>query len=167
MIDYRYNFPEHENNKDIFGEQNNYNVFIDASGFTYLGTYEEFAKGFPFDNEIAMKIPMGHKAILAYERLNIVFCGNIIWKNQDKNAWERRTLDGWKIKYVDNSVVPVIRKYLENVYCIFDQQGKTGYGVYCGFIDSYEQAMSKAVALSKECNEKFLVCKVLAWQQWH
>ena len=46
MIDYRYNFPEHENNKDIFGEQNNYNVLIDASGFTYLGTYEEFAKGF-------------------------------------------------------------------------------------------------------------------------
>ena len=41
MIDYRYNFPEHENNKDIFGEQNNYNVFIDASGFTYLGTYEK------------------------------------------------------------------------------------------------------------------------------
>ena len=47
MIDYRYNFPEHENNKDIFGAQNNYNVFIYASGFTYLGTYEEFAKGFP------------------------------------------------------------------------------------------------------------------------
>ena len=41
MIDYKYNFPEHENNKDIFGEQNNYNVFIDASGFTYLGTYEK------------------------------------------------------------------------------------------------------------------------------
>ena len=41
MIDYKYKFPEHENNKDIFGEQNNYNVFIDASGFTYLGTYEK------------------------------------------------------------------------------------------------------------------------------
>ena len=167
MIDYRYNFPEHENNKDIFGEQNNYNVFIDASGFTYLGTYEEFAKGFPFDNEIAMKIPTGYKAILAYERLDIISSGNIVWRNQDKNAWERRTLDGWKIKYVDNSVDPVIRKYLENVYCIFDQQGKTEYGVYCGFIDSYEQAMAKATVLSKECNEKFLVCKVLAWQDWH
>ena len=167
MIDYRYNFPEHENNKDIFGEQNNYNVFIDASGFTYLGTYEEFAKGFPFDNEIAMKIPMGYKVMLAYERLDIISSGNIVWRNQDKNAWERRTLDGWKIKYVDNSVVPVIRKYLENVYCIFDQQGKTEYGVYCGFIDSYEQAMAKAISLSKECNEKFLVCKVLAWQDWH
>ena len=32
MIDYRYNFPEHENNKDIFGEQNNYNVFINLRG---------------------------------------------------------------------------------------------------------------------------------------
>ena len=40
MIDYRYNFPEHENNKDIFGEQNNYNVFIEACGFPYLGTSE-------------------------------------------------------------------------------------------------------------------------------
>ena len=118
-------------------------------------------------NEIAMKIPMGYKVIFAYERLDIVSNGNIVWRNQDKNAWERRTLDGWKIKYVDNSVVPVIRKYLENVYCIFDQQGKTEYGVYCGFIDSYEQAMAKAISLSKECNEKFLVCKVLAWQDWH
>jgi hypothetical protein len=167
MIDYRYNFPEHENNKDIFGEQNNYNVFIDASGFTYLGTYEEFAKGFPFDNEIAMKIPMGHKAILAYERLNIVSCGNIVWKNQDRNAWTRQTLDGRKINYFDNSVTPVIDRYLDNVYCIYDRQGKSNYGAYCGFIDSYERAMTKAIALSKECNEKFLVCKVLAWQQWH
>ena len=48
----------------------------------------------------SMKIPMGHKAILAYERLDIVSSGNIVWKNQDKNAWERRTLDGWKIKYI-------------------------------------------------------------------
>ena len=86
--------------KIFFGEQNNYNVFIDASGFTYLGTYEEFAKGFPCDNEISMKIPMGYKVILAYERLDIVSSGNIVWKNQDKNAWERRTLDGWKIKYI-------------------------------------------------------------------
>ena len=44
--------------------------------------------------------PMGYKAILAYDRLNIVSSGNIVWKNQDKNAWERRTLDGWKIKYI-------------------------------------------------------------------
>ena len=40
--------------------------------------------------------PMGYKAILAYERLDIVSSGNIVWKNQDKSAWERRTLDGWK-----------------------------------------------------------------------
>ena len=65
-----------------------------------MGTYEEFAKGFPCDNEISMKIPMGYKVILAYERLDIVSSGNIVWKNQDKNAWERRTLDGWKIKYI-------------------------------------------------------------------
>lgn len=167
MIDYRYNFPEHENNKDIFGEQNNYNVFIEACGFTYLGTYEEFAKGFAWDNEIAMKIPMGYKVIFAYERLDIVSNGNIVWRNQDKNAWERRTLDGWKIRYDDNSVEPVISKYLENVYCIFDQQGRNGYGAYCGFIDSYEGAMEKAIAMSKERNEKFLVCKVLAWRDWH
>ena len=44
----------------------------------------------------SMKIPMGYKVILAYERLDIVSSGNIVWKNQDKNAWERRTLDGWK-----------------------------------------------------------------------
>ena len=167
MIDYKYKFPEHENNKDIFGEQNNYNVFIEACGFTYLGTYEEFAKGFAWDNEIAMKIPMGHKAILAYERLNIVSSGNIVWKNQDKSAWERRTLGGRKINYFDNSVTPVIDRYLDNIYCIFDQQGKKEYGAYCGFIDSYERAMTKAISLSKENNEKFLVCKVLAWQQWH
>ena len=48
----------------------------------------------------SMKIPMGYKVILAYERLDIVSSGNIVWKNQDKNAWERRTLDGWKIKYI-------------------------------------------------------------------
>ena len=167
MIDYKYKFPEHENNKDIFGEQNNYNVFIYASGFTYLGTYEEFAKGFPFDNEIAMKIPMGYKAILAYERLDIVSSGNIVWRNQDRNAWERRTLGGRKINYFDNSVTPVIDRYLDDIYCIFDQQGKKEYGAYCGFIDSYERAMTKAISLSKECNEKFLVCKVLAWQDWH
>ena len=110
---------------------------------------------------------MGYKVIFAYERLYIVSKGNIVWRNQDKNAWERRTLDGWKIRYDDNSVEPVISKYLENVYCIFDQQGNTGYGAYCGFIDSYEGAMEKAIAMSKERNEKFLVCKVLAWQDWH
>ena len=167
MIDCKYKFPEHEDNTDIFGEQNSYNVFIEAYGFTYLGTYEEFAKGFPWDNEISMKIPMGYKVILAYERLDIVSSGNIVWSNQDKNAWERRTLDGWKIKYFDDSVTPKIRKELDDVYCILDQQGRTGYGAYCGFIDSYEGAMAKAIALSKERNEKFLVCKVLAWQQWH
>ena len=75
--------------------------FIEASGFTYLGTYEEFAKGFPCDNEISMKIPMDYKAILVYERLNIVSSGNIVWKNQDKSAWERRTLGGRKIKNMD------------------------------------------------------------------
>lgn len=167
MIDYRYKFPEHENNKDIFGEQNNYNVFIEASGFTYLGTYEEFAKGFPFGNQIAMKIPMGYKAILAYERLNIVFCGDIIWKNQDAKAWKRETLDGREISFVDNTVTPVINKYLKDVYCIFDQQGGDNYGAYCGFIDTYERAMAKAIDLSEKHNEKFLVCKVLVWENWH
>ena len=44
--------------------------------------------------------PMGYKVILAYERLDIVSSVNIVCKNQDKNAWERRTLDGWKIKYI-------------------------------------------------------------------
>ena len=120
-----------------------------------------------FDNEIAMKIPMGYKAILAYERLDIVSSGNIVWRNQDRNAWERRTLGGRKINYFDNSVTPVIDRYLDDIYCIFDQQGKKEYGAYCGFIDSYERAMTKAISLSKECNEKFLVCKVLAWQDWH
>lgn len=167
MNEYKYKFPEHENNKDIFGEQNNYNVFIDASGLTYLGTYEEFAKGFPYDNEISMKIPMGYKAILVYERLNIVSGGDIVWRNQDEKAWERRTLGGWKIRYIDESVTPISAKDLENVYCIFDKKGDCNYGVYCGFIDSYERAMEKATALSKEYNEKFLVCKVLAWRDWH
>jgi hypothetical protein len=167
MIDYIYKFPEHENNKDIFGDQNTYNVFIDANGFTYLGTYEEFTKGFPYKNEITMGIPMGYKAILAYERLNIVSCGDVVWKNNDAEAWKRDTLDGHTLHFIDNTVTPVVDTYIKDVYSIFDQSGNHNFGTYCGFIDSYEKAMSKAIDLSNESDGKFLVCKVLAWQNWH
>ena len=34
-------------------------------------------------------------------------------------------------------------------------------------IEAMKGAMEKAIAMSKERNEKFLVCKVLAWQDWH
>lgn len=164
MIDYKYKFPEHENNKDIFEKQNDYNVFIEASGFTYLGTYEEFGKNFPY-NAITARIPMGYKAILVYERLNMIENGNIVWANKDMKALEREPLGDRKISYY---IPSSIHKYLKHVFCIFDSTGYYYYGdAHCGFIENYEKAVEKAVELSKQSDLKFLICKVLGWEQWH
>ena len=167
MLKYCYEFPEHEDNKDIFNKQHKYNVFIDASGYTYLGTYEEFATGFPLENEIAMKIPMGYKAILAFERLHIISGGEIIWTTRDENAWHRDTLNGLEIWYRDDSVTPSVEKKKKDLYIVLDQQGKRHFGVMYGFIESYVEAVIKAREISKETTGEFLVCKMLVYEQWH
>ena len=99
MVEYKYRFPEHSDNidnRDIFGEQNKYNFFIGARGLTFLGTYDEFVKGFPMENEITSKIPMGYKGLCLYERLSIIEKGKIIWSNSDVNA-----INVEKLKYGD------------------------------------------------------------------
>lgn len=167
MIKYRYEFPEHEDNKDIFNKQHKYNVFFDASGYTYLGTYDEFAKGFPYENEIAMKIPMGYKVICAFERLHIVSKGEIIWTTLDENAWSREPIVGKDIWYRDDSVEPSVEKRKRDLYVVLDQQGKRHFGVMYGFIESYAEAVIKAREISKEITGEFLVCKMLLYYDWH
>lgn len=149
MIEYKYKFPIHENNTDLFGKQNKYNVFIDALGYTYLGTYEEFMNKHPesYQNDICMKIPMGYKAIVIYERLNIIENGNIIWSNSDNNAINRN---------IDNNI--------EKPY-VFIGTNKN-YGWYYA-MNSYDEALNKVTQLSMESKEKFLICKALRWVQWH
>lgn len=164
MVEYKYRFPEHSDNidnRDIFGEQNKYNFFIGARGLTFLGTYDEFVKGFPMENEITSKIPMGYKALCLYERLSIIEKGKIIWSNSDVNA-----INVEKLKYGDFYYTKE-KKYVKDLYIVFDSNEDLYRSDYDYEFDSYDKAIKYFIKFSKERNNKFLICKLLAWESWH
>ncbi|MBP5609598.1 MAG: hypothetical protein J6X66_15200 [Lachnospiraceae bacterium] len=157
MFNYKYNFPEHTNN-GLFDSQQNYNFFIDASGYTRLGTAEEFLTNYPYGNAICDKIPMGYKVLILMERETIVSSSGIRWHNEclynlemANNCYINKKVYGKYILIMDNG---------DRIRCAESPD-------IIGEWPDYETALSKAMEVAEKEQRDVLIAKLYSWDDWH
>lgn len=138
------------------------NYFAESSGYSYLGSYEDFKKITPFD-ERSDKMK-GAYVLDILKRHSIFDSGEKVWENQDFNDGinsEERNNNIYRI-YSDIPIqyfVPSWNSYL-NTFAILNNDGEdiSFYGHNWG---SLNEALLVAEEFSKTYQVKCIVCKLI------
>lgn len=162
----KYKFPD-DSGCTPFSNNPYFNHFIEASGLTYLGNYEDFKD--PYSNmKVRTAIPMGYKSILIYERVCLYDKGTLVIKRDVANV--RSKLD----KYVGKYVVLVNRpqrytipSWGSNELVTYELKPNIDNKLYTDAFDDLNLAIETAGKFSIKENAKSIVCMIIEYVSWH
>ena len=144
-----------------------YHHFIFASGFTYLGDYDDFKN--PYKNDkVGKAIPAGYKSILILERICLFNNGEIVFNR------ELPTIKNSSNKYIGKYVVfsSKLQRYTIPSWGrheLVTSQVKVNVEnkLYIDAVQDLDLAKSIAKEYSIKDNARCIVCTILDDVNWH
>lgn len=161
-----YQYPENATCTP-FSRNSQYNHFINASGFTYLGHYDDFKD--PYRNEKVQKaIPMGYKSILIYERVCLYNNGELIFdRDVPKNGDKSDKYAGKYVVFINQSQYYRIPSWKTRELVTYEIKPNVFDKLQVDAEGDLNTAKKTAIDYSRRYKAKCIVCMILEYVYWH
>ncbi|MCE5284825.1 MAG: hypothetical protein LLG02_03105 [Pelosinus sp.] len=161
----KYNFPDNAGCTP-FSRNLYYHHFIDASGFTFLGEYDDFKN--PYKNEkVQAVIPMGYKSILIFERAYLYENGELILERNLPRLDDTRDTNIGKYVVHSNKLQKYYIPSWKDDLITYQIKVNSDDKLSTDTMEDVRSAQKIAKEFSLKENSRCIVSRIIEFVSWH